>query len=112
SERERKAGLDLLLPLGLESELIGDLAKYRELLLGNLVHRLDMQRAQSRTSRQVNPLHACLVPLGEGRAARDHRHGTGGRCVIAGPARILEIAANTREGKPTPLQGLDRVQKT
>ena len=42
-EREREADLDLLLALGLEAELVGDLAQHRELLLGDLVHRLDMQ---------------------------------------------------------------------
>ena len=31
--------------------------------------------------------------------------------MIAGPARILEIAADTGEGKPARLQRFDRVQK-
>ena len=37
-EREGEAGLDLLLAIGLEAELLGDLAQHRELLLGDLVH--------------------------------------------------------------------------
>lgn len=70
-----------------------------------------MQGIESRTSRKVGPLRACLVALGEGRAAGEHRHGTGAGGVIAGPACILEIAADTGEGKPARLQRLDRVHE-
>ena len=70
-----------------------------------------MQRAEPGTSRQVGPLRARLVALGEGRAAGDHRHRAGGRGVIAGPARILEGAADAREGEPARLQRLDRVHQ-
>lgn len=101
-----------MLALRLEPELVGDLAQRRELRLADLVHRLDMQRVQPGTSRQVGPLRARLVALGEGRAAGDHRHRAGGRGVIAGPARILEGAADAREGKPARLQRLDRVHQT
>ena len=67
-ERERKAQLDLLLPLGLESQLVGDLAQRRELRLGHLVHRLEMQRIEPRTARQVGPLRARLLPLAKDEA--------------------------------------------
>ena len=106
-----KPDLDLLLAIGLEAELVGDLAQHRELLLGDFVQRLDMQRVEPRASRKVGPLRARLVAPGEGRAAGDHRHGAGGRGVIAGPACILEIAADAGEGKPARLQRLDRVHK-
>src|SRR5262249_43680085 len=54
---------------------------------------------------------ARLLAFAEGRGAGDHRYRALRVRVVAGPPRVLEIAADAGEGDAARLHRLDRVQQ-